>query len=299
MINPLWLRSFAMLAETGSFTRAAERLDITQAAVSQHIRQLENQFGPLLVRRPRHLQLTPAGKAVLNYWQTLQQAEQYLTTQLTAESEVQGDIGLITPGSIGLTLYPLLLQLQQQYPELRVRCRFAPDHEVQQEVLANRYELGLVTLKPDHLQLTASLFAEEPLELVVPADAEVKSWDDLQQLGFIDHPDGQAMASRLLARWFPGSPGVKSLPQKGFINQIGMILDPVAAGLGFTVLPQHARQAYARGDKIRTLILGPELVDSLWLIHRAEWPLSARAAHAVTYLRHQLETGTQERFIPR
>ncbi|RYF05263.1 MAG: LysR family transcriptional regulator, partial [Oxalobacteraceae bacterium] len=122
-------------------------------------------------------------------------------------------------------------------------------------------------------------------ELIVPAGARVAGWDDLSRLGFIGHPDGQAMATRLLSRWFPGNPGVRALPVHGFINQIGLILEPVARGLGFTVLPRHARLAFARQEAVRVVAGEAAVVDQLWLIHRAEWPLSARAQRVVAQIR--------------
>ena len=66
MLSPQWLRTFAALIEQGSFTRCAEHLDLTQAAVSQHVQKLEERLGPLLIRRPRQLELTPAGRALLS-----------------------------------------------------------------------------------------------------------------------------------------------------------------------------------------------------------------------------------------
>jgi|GEM_PF-5160747 len=58
----------------------------------------------------------------------------------------------------------------------------------------------------------------------------------------------------------------------------GLILEPVARGLGFTVLPRHARKAFAGQGKIRVAEQVAPVMDSLWLIYRSEWPLSARAA---------------------
>ncbi|WP_439858743.1 LysR family transcriptional regulator [Pseudomonas sp. MBLB4136] len=277
MLNPQWLRTFATLAEQGNFTRTAERLDLTQAAVSQHVQRLEERLGPLLIRRPRQLELTPAGHALLDYCMEVGAADQRLQQRLSEADAEQGEIGLISPGSIGLALYPQLLALQQAHPGLSIRHRFAPDREVLDAVLENRFELGLVTLKPDDPRLSVSRFAEEPLELVVPAGERVRDWRDLERLGFIDHPDGQAMAGRLLSRRFPGAPGVRSLPCRGFTNQIGLILEPVARGLGFTVIPRFARLAFARPEAIQVIEGAPAVVDSLWLLHRAEWPLSARA----------------------
>jgi hypothetical protein len=128
-----------------------------------------------------------------------------------------------------------------------MRHRFAPDQEVVEAVRQNRYELGLVTLPPDDARLAASPFTAESLELVVPAQETVHTWEDLARIGFIDHPDGQAMASRLLSRRFPANPGVGSLPCHGFCNHIGLILEPVARGLGFTVTALRAPGLCPRG----------------------------------------------------
>lgn len=291
MLHPQWLKSFATLAGLGNFTRTAERLGITQAAVSQHIRQLEAELGPLLVRHPRCVELTPAGRALLDYCAELDQADNRLKARLSEAHADCGEISLITPGSIGLVLYPLLLTLQQQQPGLTIRHGFGPDGEVLDGILHNRFELGLVTLRPDDPRLAASRFAEEPLELLVPAGADACQWDDLVQLGFIDHPDGRAMASRLLSRRFPDNPGIRSLPCSGFVNQIGLILEPVARGLGFTVLPRYARRAFAHPERIHVVECGVSVVDTLWLIHRAEWPLSTRAEYALRYLRQRIAAG--------
>ena len=62
MINPVLLRSFSMLVETGHFTRTAERLHMTQSGVSQHVRKLEQLLGQdLLVRQGKQFHLTDAG----------------------------------------------------------------------------------------------------------------------------------------------------------------------------------------------------------------------------------------------
>ncbi|MEQ3724651.1 LysR family transcriptional regulator [Alcanivorax sp.] len=288
MINPQWLRSFVVLAERGSFTRTADQLGLTQAAVSQHICHLEAQLGPLLIRRPRRVELTPAGQALLGYCDDMEQAEKRLNLRLSGADDRQGEISLITPGSIGLSLYPLLLDLQASHPGLSVRHRFAPDEDVLEAVRNNHFELGLVTLKPDDPSLVACHFADEPLDLVVPATATVSHWDDLESLGFIDHPDGHAMASRLLSRVFPGNRGIRSIPCKGFVNQVGLILEPVARGFGFTVIPRYAREAYLHQEAVRVVALEPRVVDSLWLIYRAEWALSARARFVATQLKNQL-----------
>ena len=96
------------------------------------------------------------------------------------------------------------------------------------------------------------------------------------------------MASRLLSRVFPGNRGIRSIPCKGFVNQVGLILEPVARGFGFTVIPRYAREAYLHQEAVRVVALEPQVVDSLWLIYRAEWALSARARFVAEALKKQL-----------
>lgn len=289
MLNPQWVQTFSVLAELRSFTRAAERLGVTQAAVSQHVRQLEDRLGPLLIRRPRQIDVTPAGKALLDYHLEITRADSRLHARLADADADSGEVSLITPGSVGLLLYPVLLDLQMAHPGLVIRHRFAPDQEVLEAVLNNQFELGLLTLRPDDPRLSVSAFAQEQLELVAPAGVEVRDWSDLQRIGFINHPDGQAMATRLLSLAFPGSPGIRGLPVRGFSNQIGLILEPVARGLGFTVIPRYARKAFAHGGAIQVVRKGRPVVDTLWLIRRAEWALPARTLRVIEHLSQHIK----------
>ncbi|MGL6421220.1 substrate-binding domain-containing protein [Aeromonas caviae] len=194
---------------------------------------------------------------------------------------------LTTPGSIGLLLYPLLLDQQQEHPGLTIQHRFAPTPDIVQAVLAGRSDLGLVDQPPEHPSIAAEPFAREPLCLVVPNDGEEPSWQHLCQLGFIDHPDGRSMAQRLLGRRYPGQ-RFGEIPLRGFTNQIGLILEPVARGLGFTVLPRFAVTAFAQQEQIRVIQSSIEVIDTLWLIYRAEWPLPARHQRLVETLKTQV-----------
>lgn len=285
--NPLWLRSLLAVAELGSFTRAAEKLDLTQAAVSQHLQRLEAEYGELLIRRPRHIELTPRGRKLLAYAREIEAAAARLATRLADEDAEHGTVAIATPGSIGLAIYPLLLELQSRHPGLAFRHRFAPTGDIVAAVLANEIDWGLVAVRPDDARLAVSAFAEEPLCLVAPADRPAEHWDDLMALGLIDHPDGRDMATRLLARRFPGE-SIERLPRHGFVNQIGLILEPVARGLGFAVLPRFAVQAFARQAAIRVVAGEPQVIDTLWLIHRAEWPLTRRATASLDWLKPSL-----------
>ncbi|WP_309834840.1 LysR family transcriptional regulator [Caballeronia sp. LZ065] len=87
MLNPQWLRTFAALAELGNFTRAAEQLDLTQAAVLQHLRHLEDALGLQVIRRPGAIELTPAGHALLDYCEAMKQARRRLDARVSGPAE--------------------------------------------------------------------------------------------------------------------------------------------------------------------------------------------------------------------
>jgi len=290
MINPQWLTSFQAIVELGNFTRAAEHLNLTQAAVSQHLRYLEDEFGLLILRKTRPLELTPIGREVLTYAQEINDADERLRLRLSSTDSLVGEVGLITPGSSGLLLYPKLLALQHQHEGLVIRHRFAPDTEVLQAIITNKYDVGLITFDPQDAKIRAEPIAKEPLELVYPRNENVETWDDLMRIGIIDYPDGRAMADRLLSRHFPGNPGVKTLPSSGFSNQVSLLLEPVALGLGFTVLPRYARQAFAKQNEIAFKHCDNPVVNTLWAIYRADWPLSRRVLKVLDCLKTTLSS---------
>jgi molybdate transport repressor ModE-like protein len=73
MLNTQHLITFKALVETGSFTKTAKQLGLTQPAVSQHIQKLERDLGePLLIRHGRSTDMTPAGEVLLQHIQELE-----------------------------------------------------------------------------------------------------------------------------------------------------------------------------------------------------------------------------------
>ena len=73
MLNTQHLITFKALVETGSFTKTAKQLGLTQPAVSQHIQKLERELGePLLIRHGRTTDMTPAGEVLLQHIKELE-----------------------------------------------------------------------------------------------------------------------------------------------------------------------------------------------------------------------------------
>ncbi|MFW5969557.1 MAG: LysR substrate-binding domain-containing protein [Halofilum sp. (in: g-proteobacteria)] len=119
---PSWLRTFEAAARHMSFTRAAEELHVTQSAVSQQIRLLEDRLGePLFHRLPRSIQLTEAGKAYLPVVRDAFEQLSLGTEQVFGYSRADLVTIRATPGFGEFWLAPRLGDLYASHPEIEVR----------------------------------------------------------------------------------------------------------------------------------------------------------------------------------
>ncbi|MFV7785457.1 LysR family transcriptional regulator [Shewanella marisflavi] len=271
MINPVWLRSFCTLVELGHFTRTAERLYMTQSGVSQHVRKLEEQLdAQLLLREGKQFSLTHAGRQLYQEGQEILLSLAKLEQGIKQDPPFAGLVRLMSPGSVGLKLYGELLDLQSAHPQLSLDYRFASNAGVETAIAALETDIGLMTRQPNLEEVEAQLIAKEPLLLVTPASKMPLTWTALQELGFINHPDGAHHAKLLLGANYPEFEQGEQLPSKGFSNQIGLILEPVSRGLGFTVLPTYAVEAFAHQGLISAHALEVEVSEPIYLCRRRQ-----------------------------
>jgi DNA-binding transcriptional LysR family regulator len=138
------LRCFHAVIEAGGFSRAAERLDLSQSAVSQTIANLEHRLGTSLLRRGNPPQPTEAGIRLLRFAQTT----------VNEEREALADISQIKSGALStlsLTLSPavnsrvgvaLLKEFCERNPLTRLKVVVAPSREIVLGVAEGRWELG-------------------------------------------------------------------------------------------------------------------------------------------------------------
>jgi DNA-binding transcriptional LysR family regulator len=267
MINTTWLRSFCTLTEVGHFTRTAEHLHMTQSGVSQHVQKLEEQLGlALLIRQGKHFTLTDAGKRLYIEARDIIQALSNLEQSVGKDPAYEGIVRVLSPGSLGLKLYPHLLKFQQQYPRLVIDYRFAPNQDIEKAVADDDIDFGFMTRASPRQEVNCQAIATESLLLVTPAALTKPSWGALETLGFIDHPDGYHHAGLLLAANYPEFQHSNLFKKKGFSNQISLILEPVGMGLGFTVLPAYAVEAYPKPQLIRSHQLSSPVSETIHLV---------------------------------
>ncbi len=233
MFNAQYFRTFITLVETGSFTRTARRLEMTQPGVSQHVRKLETYLDKALIERHgRSFTLTESGRRAYDYALKLFAEHEQFRHGLDDDSLDSGECRIASPGSVGLMFYPYILGQQQMHPSLTVNYSFAFNHEIVNDLLEGRYDIGIVTEQVNHTELACTVWHKEPLCLVVPADFAGSSLAELMGLGFINYYDGINHANALLRANFPDEfRSMTHFRHQGFTNEVSMVLDAVARGL--------------------------------------------------------------------
>jgi LysR family transcriptional regulator, transcriptional activator of the cysJI operon len=141
------LKVFCDLAETESFTNAAQINSVSQSAVSQTISALERHFESLLIERSKkNFRLTTEGAVLYHYSKELLQTYDAIHSRMQEIKHViSGDIRVVTVYSIGLhDLPPYVKRFMQSHPEVNIHVEYRRSNQVYEGVLGNIVDLGLV-----------------------------------------------------------------------------------------------------------------------------------------------------------
>lgn len=168
------LKAFVAVAESGSFSEAAEQLFITQPAVSKRIAALEAELGSALFDRiGRSIQLTEAGTSLLpQSREILARIGDLKRTASNLNEHVTGGLNMATSHHIGLhRLPPALRQFTQRYPDVELSLEFLASEVACDAVLSGRLEMAIVTL-PDEPDSRLSMLEiwTDPLCIVTSRD---------------------------------------------------------------------------------------------------------------------------------
>jgi len=163
------LKVFCDLAETKSFTKAAQINNVTQSAVSQTISALERRFSSLLIERSKkNFRLTPEGDVFYDYSKRILQTCDALHSKLQEiENVISGDIRVATIYSIGLhVLPPYVKKFLKDYPTVNVHVEYRRDNQVYENVLGNVVDLGLVAYPTRDARLEIVPIRKDTLVLI-------------------------------------------------------------------------------------------------------------------------------------
>jgi DNA-binding transcriptional LysR family regulator len=166
------LAAFCAVVERKSFSQAAERLGVTQPAVSLQIRSLEQRLGrQLLDRSGRRVEPTEAGRRLYASAQRVLAAEEHLLEELDTDDEgaITGTLELGASTGPGGTVVPLLLcEFQEQHPDVRVRLTVSDTQTVVDRVANRELELGVVGAGRRHRGVAFEPFFRDEVVLACP-----------------------------------------------------------------------------------------------------------------------------------
>lgn len=242
------IRAFLKVYETGSFSRAAEALFITQPAISKRIAVLEQSLGTLLFDRiGKTVQLTEAGLALLpNYRRILEEIDESQRIISNLRETTSGHLKLATSHHIGLhRLPPVLRQFSKNFPDVALELQFMDSEQATQLVLHGEIELGIITLpsQPDERLLLQKVW-HDPMHCVVAPDHPLTKINKITRKQLLGEPSilpSSGTYTRALINTALGPIDETSILME--TNYLETIKAMVKIGLGWGVVPDSMMDA--------------------------------------------------------
>ncbi|MEE9337464.1 MAG: LysR family transcriptional regulator [Methylococcaceae bacterium] len=236
------IRAFLMVAETTSFSRAAEKLFITQPAISKRIATLEDSLDcKLFDRLGKKVQLTQAGLALLpSYQRVLAEINEGKRIISTLRTEVSGHMKFGTSHHIGLhRLPPILRKYTRQYSEVELDIQFMDSEQAASLILKGDIELALITLADNIKQpLTTIPIWTDIMSCVVAKDHPLAKKRNITVKQLSDHGvllQSQSTYTRdIIDQALKLNSDVKIIMESNYLETIKAMIQN---GLGWGVLP--------------------------------------------------------------
>ena len=285
------LKVFCDVVDTKSFSVAASQNYVTQSAVSQQIRMLEEKYGKQLLERTRgNVQLTPAGEILYQASKEIVQRYQDLESRLQDVAKVvAGTVRVATVHSIGL--YELSTQLKRflkAYPQVQIQLGYSRSSKIYEDALKGGIDLGIVAYPNRRPGITVIPLREDRLVLVVPpAHAFAKhrtiSTNRLAGeplVGFDRDIPTRRETDRVLRKHGIDPRYVTELDNVEVMKRV------VEIGLGIAILPEQAVRPEVKGGTLVAVQLSDEVFPrQLGIIHRSGKHFSPAAAKFIECLR--------------
>ncbi len=243
------LRYFCAIADTGSFSRAAQQTHVSQPSLSQQIRKLEDELGARLFDRlGRKVQLTELGRAFLPRARAvLRDLEAARSDVVERKTSISGPISVgVIPTIAPYFLPPILATFSRKYPEARVTVAEEITPLLLERLRAGTMDVAIVALP---LQVRGHEFQACPLLVeklyaVLPkqhalAKRRAISLEELRDDPFLLLRDGHCFRETAVAACKRARLNPKIIFESG---QFSSILSMVSAGLGVSIVPAMARE---------------------------------------------------------
>ncbi|WP_445166939.1 LysR family transcriptional regulator [Mycolicibacterium sp. Dal123E01] len=253
-MNLQQLRYVVALAETQSFTKAAESVFVVQSALSQQIRKLEDELGvQLFERTTRSVSLTPAGEALMPVVHQVLAGIDKIAVDAAALSGTIGGrltVGMMEVPSESLDVAALMAMFHARYPEVSVTLRSGGSDLLIDAIRDRKLDVAIVGSNVSGAggRLTHTELFSEPLVAVLPAAHPLAAESSLAltqlaDLPFIDFPPGYGLRHET-DRGFTGVPRRVAFE----VTRVDEVIQFVRKELGVALLPESVATSRAGGD---------------------------------------------------
>jgi DNA-binding transcriptional LysR family regulator len=236
---------FQAIVETGSFTKAGERLFVSQSAISRQIKLLEEELGDQLFKRiHRRVYLTPAGEVLLHYSHRVFRDLHQMTTEISDLTSLQrGNLQIGGGMSVCTYLFPpLLKRYRELHPNIELRISTGMTEEILRMLRGNEIDLGLLTLPCDEPGLEVIPALKEEMVLVMDSQHPLASkpeilFKDLTPYTFI-HFERGSNTRKLLEHIFHEEQVLFRNTME--LQNVEITKPLVEKGLGISIVPHPA-----------------------------------------------------------
>jgi DNA-binding transcriptional LysR family regulator len=271
------LRAFVAVAEHGQFTKAAEQIHLTQAALSMLIRDLEQEWGlKLFDRHTRMVRLTEGGRELLAM-------ARRVLAEIDTAAQHSRDYALYKRGRVVLAcatvlsvtlLIPFMQYFLRQYPGIRLELRDMAEQAIQQSLLDEEVDIGIGTHLESRTEIIETpLFADSYLALLPPdhvlAGARTVPWSSLSKHAFIALSPSSAIRREIERHLATLNVSLNNIYEVSFPTTVFAM---VRNGMGMSVLPANASQLPEARDVVFKPLGAPKLqrqVCTFRLRHRS------------------------------
>jgi DNA-binding transcriptional LysR family regulator len=253
------LQTLVVVAEERSFSKAAERLHVTQSAISQSIKSFENRIGAKLFRRHgKSVSLTPEGHKLFALGtQFLSQLDNILQEIRFNKNDMRGPVRIGTLTGLGKSwLAAELLEFAKNNPDINIDIKLGFQTDLVKDF--EQSLLDFLILPEYDLPATGKkvLLSEEKTTLVFPKHSDFPlndqmSLDELSQYPTILFEKGDLLYERWCTGIFKRVP--KDINVRYIINSHGNMLQAVSQGIGVAVIPTHVLKRSFYKDKVLNL----------------------------------------------
>lgn len=266
------LLSFCAVAEELSFSRAAERLCVSQPPLSRRIRQLESQVGAVLLERTtRTVRLTPAGALMYEHARRICGDMEYMVSSV--RELVRGEGGqlaiAITPSAAYSPLVEKLYEFRRSRPNVAFDVRELDSVQIASELLKGGVDVALMRPVPVHESIEMTVVQTEPVGFVTRQDQGLAggrvSLPQLSRYPLIGYdvarsPYLRGLMEELLKR-------LPARPQVVQESRLPSILTLVEAGMGAAIVPWSMMQAKASALRFHTIDAVPPPCADIAVAH--------------------------------